>query len=201
MTINTLKALGIFCGSNIGNSPLFAQGAIDLANQMAQEGIRLIYGGAKVGLMGIIANQMLTNGAEVIGVIPEFLQEIELAHRGLTELHVVKTMNERKELIAELSDGFIMLPGGSGSLDEFFEVHTTAQLNYHHKPCGILNLAGYYDLLLQFLDQAVVNGFLKATHRDIILVEDNPDELLRRMRNYQAPTDMKWIKSLTMVND
>lgn len=190
---NQITSLGIFCGSSSGNLPIYAQSAEQLAQVMADNKIELIYGGAHVGLMGVIANKMLALGSKVIGVIPQSLVDVEVAHEGISELRIVTSMNERKEVIAELSDGFIMLPGGSGSLDEFFEMHTLAQLSYHQKPCAILNVAGYYDHLLQFLDHAIDQGFIKAIHREMILVEDCPDTLIKKMNNYQAPVVKKWL--------
>jgi uncharacterized protein (TIGR00730 family) len=193
MNLNKIKKLGIFCGANMGNSSLYSEAAENLADLMSAMGIDLVYGGAKVGLMGAIANRMVQNGAAVIGVIPKSLFDVEIAHEGLTKLHVVNSMHERKALISELSDGFIMLPGGPGSLDEFFEMFTWGQLGYHTKPCGILNIAGYYDHLLKFLDNAVSQGFLKQVHRNMIIVDQSPAQLINNFMNYKAPSAKKWI--------
>ncbi|MBA3537795.1 MAG: TIGR00730 family Rossman fold protein, partial [Tatlockia sp.] len=143
---------------------------------------------------------MVQNGSAVIGVIPKSLFDVEIAHGELTELHVVNSIHERKALISELADGFIMLPGGPGSLDEFFEMFTWGQLGHHAKPCGILNIAGYYDYLLKFLDNAVLQGFLKQVHRDMIIVDQSPALLINSFINYKAPSDIKWIdKSVALA--
>lgn len=186
-----INRLGVFCGSSIGNSALYGESAEKLADVMSSAGITLVYGGAKVGLMGSIANRMLESGSNVIGVIPKFLVDVEIAHKGLTELRIVNSMHERKSLISELVDGFIMLPGGPGSLDEFFEMLTLGQLGHHPKPCGILNTNGYFDYLLKFLDHAVSQGFLKQVYRNMILVDQCPYTLINNFMNYQAP-DKKW---------
>lgn len=189
---NKINKLGVFCGSCLGNSKLYSDSVEQLADVMSSKGITLVYGGAKVGLMGIIADRMLQQGAKVIGVIPKSLVEVEIAHQGLTELHVMNSMQERKSLIAQLADGFIMLPGGPGSLDEFFEMLTLGQLGYHPKPCGILNVAGYYDYLLKFLDHAVSQGFLNQSHRNMIVVEESAETLINNFTQYQAPLYLKW---------
>lgn len=188
-----IHKIGVFCGANTGNSILYQQDAEKLADVLTHAGITLVYGGANVGLMSIIANRMLSHGAKVIGVIPKFLADVEIAHTALTELHIVNSMDERKRLIAELSDGFMMLPGGYGSLDEFFEMLTLGQLSHHAKPCGILNIEGYYNHLLTFLDHAVSEGFLKSSLRHMIIVDQNPAALLHRFMDYKAPSDKKWI--------
>lgn len=189
-----IKSLAIFCGSNSGNKPVYAELALKLADAIINADLALIYGGAKVGLMGIIANHVLEKKGRVIGVMPKSLVDVEIAHEHLTEFHVVNTMHERKALIEKLADGFILLPGGPGSLDEFFEMYTWGQLGYHTKPCGILNVDGYYDSLFQFLDHVVAEGFLKLTHRDMILVDHDPNSLLQKIFQYRAPVDKKWIK-------
>lgn len=196
-----INKLGIFCGANAGNSDLYREGAEQLADVLSAAGITLVYGGSKLGLMGYIADRMLGNGGHVIGVIPQALVNVEIEHQGLTQLHVVNTMHERKALIADLSDGFIMLPGGAGSLDEFFDVITLSQLGFHAKPCGILNTSGYYDGLLQFLDHAVAQGFLKHPHRNMIMVDEKPHTLIESFRNYTAPADGKWIAQELAVVD
>lgn len=193
MTAINPKKIAVFCGSHSGNNPLFSQAAKQLATLMAQARISLIYGGAKVGLMGVLADQMLENNGHVIGIMPKSLVNVEIAHQHLTELHVVDSMHERKALIAEWADGFIMLPGGPGSLDEFFEMLTWAQLGYHSKPCSILNICNYYDHLLKFLDQAVEQGFMKQVYRDMIIVENSSERLLQKINIYQAPAEKKWI--------
>ncbi len=191
----TLNKLGVFCGSSSGLSPVYMSAAISFIDAMAARHIGLVYGGASIGLMGAIADRMRHHCGDVIGVIPASLASIELAHDNLSELHIVDSMHERKVLMTKLSDGFVMLPGGAGSLDEFFEVLTLAQLNYHGKPCGILNVNGYYDRLLDFLDHSVSEGFLKSVHRQMIIVEESPQHLLDRMQAYQAPAATKWIET------
>ena len=176
-----IKKLAVYCGSSAGVSDLYREGAELLADVLSAAGIAVVYGGAKVGLMRMLADRMLANNGQVIGVIPQALVDVEVAHDGLSELHIVKDMHARKALMAELADGFIMLPGGTGSLDEFFEVTTWAKLGYHAKPCGILNTNGYYDSLLQFLDHAVGQGFMKQPHRNMMMVDDQPSALLDKL--------------------
>ncbi|MBA2656458.1 MAG: TIGR00730 family Rossman fold protein [Tatlockia sp.] len=195
-----IKNFAVFCGSNLGNSGLYSEMAKELAERMSIANLGMVYGGAKVGLMGIIANHMLEKGSQVIGVIPQSLVDVEVAHDGLTQLHIVNSMHERKRLMSELADGFILMPGGLGSLEEFFEVLTLAQLGYHKKPCGILNGGGYYDYLLEFLNTAAKQGFIKTAHRKMILVEQNASDLINACINYQPPLDKKWI-SKTLDNN
>jgi uncharacterized protein (TIGR00730 family) len=154
---------------------------------LVRENIGLVYGGAKVGLMGELAKAVLHAGGDAVGVIPKALVEKELAFAGLTDLRIVDSMHERKALMAELSDGFVALPGGLGTLDELFEMLTWAQLGLHHKPCGLLNVEHFYSGLLGFLDHTVDQGFVEREHREMIVVEDDPDELVRRFRAYRAP--------------
>lgn len=160
---------------------------------MAREGIGLVYGGAFVGLMGAMADAAVAAGGEVIGVIPQSLVEREVAHIGLADLRVVGSMHERKALMAELSDAFVALPGGIGTLEEIFEVWTWGQLGSHAKACAFLNIEGFYDRLLGFLDHVVEEAFLKRAHRNMILVEDRPEALLKAVRGYSPPTVTKWI--------
>jgi uncharacterized protein (TIGR00730 family) len=184
----------VFCGSNHGSRPTYADAARDLGALLAEDGIALVYGGGRVGLMGVIADAVLERGGDVIGVIPHALDTKELAHDGLTEMHVVETMHERKALMADLADGFISLPGGLGTFDETFEILTWAQLGIHAKPCGLLNVGGYFDELIGFLDHAVEERFIKPQHRDLTLVERDPRRLLERMRAYRSPVTDKWIR-------
>lgn len=158
---------------------------------LAKENIGVVYGGASVGLMGTVADACLANGGEVIGVIPQKLADRELAHTGLTEQYFVSTMHERKGKMADMSDGFISLPGGSGTMDELFETWTWEQLGFHQKPCGILNIAGYYDPLVEMVDHMVKEGFLQEKYQDTLLVESNPGRLLEKFRQYEPPT-AKW---------
>lgn len=183
----------VFCGSNVGDDRRFADAARALGAALAEAGVTLVFGGGRVGLMGLAADAALERGGEVIGVIPHALNTKELAHTGVTEMHRVSTMHERKALMADLADGFIALPGGFGTFDEFFEIVTWAQLGIHNKPCGLLNVAGYYDRLIEFLDHSVESKFIKAIHRELILVESDHAALLNRMRAYRSPTVEKWI--------
>ena len=188
-----LLRICVFCGSSAGRRPDYVQAAATLGRMLAKAGIGLVYGGAKVGLMGTIADAAREAGGEVIGVMPRSLVEREVAHTGLADLRVVGSMHERKALMAELADAFVALPGGIGTFEEIFEVWTWAQLGSHAKPCAFLNVAGFYDPLLGFLDRVVEEGFLRPGHRDMIVVEQNPDELLARLRTYRAPALTKWI--------
>jgi len=185
--------LCIFCGSSPGARPDYGNATVELAQLLAGRGIGVVYGGASVGLMGLLADTVLDAGGEVIGVIPEALEAKEISHRGLSELRVVGSMHERKALMAELSEGFIALPGGSGTLEELFEVFTWAQLGLHHKPCALLNVAGYYDGLTTFLDHAVEERFLRAEHRAMLLCEDTPAAVLDALDLYEPPAVDKWI--------
>jgi len=153
-----------------------------------------VYGGGRVGLMGVIADAVLATGGEVVGVIPHALNTRELAHDGITEMHTVETMHERKALMADLADAFIAMPGGFGTFDEFFEIITWAQLGIHHKPCGVLNIGGYFDRLVDFVDHAVTEGFIQRKHRDLILVGDQPDKLLDEMAGYESPVGETWVR-------
>lgn len=164
-----------------------------MAQAVVERDLTLIYGGCKVGLMGILADAALEAGGEVIGVIPERLFEKEIPHRGLTELHVVRSMHERKQVMADLSDGFVALPGGVGTLEELTEIYTWGQLGLHRKPCGLLNVEGYFTYLIQFLDHAVHEMFLKPTHRETLMVADDPRSLLDRFASYRAPSLGKWL--------
>ncbi|MEK6643583.1 MAG: TIGR00730 family Rossman fold protein [Planctomycetota bacterium] len=188
-----MRSLCVFCGSSTGDDPAYASAAGELAVAMVAGGMRLVYGGGSVGLMGIIADAMLAAGGEVVGVIPRALWEREVGHRGLTDLRIVETMHERKALMAEVADGFVAMPGGIGTLEEFFEVWTWAQLGVHGKPCGLLNSGGYYDSLLTFIDQMVARKLLKGAHREMVIVEREPRMLLQRFAAYRAPSVAKWI--------
>jgi uncharacterized protein (TIGR00730 family) len=184
----------VFSGSSWGAREEYARTAELLGNLLVQEGIGLVYGGASVGLMGAVADAVLRAGGEVIGVIPQSLVDKEVAHTGLQDLRITSSMHERKALMAELSDGFIALSGGIGTLEELFEMWTWAQLGYHQKPCGLLNVEGFYDGLNSFLDTVSKEGFLKAIHRNMLLCESDPATLLASMRSYvAAPQRDKWI--------
>jgi uncharacterized protein (TIGR00730 family) len=175
------RKICVFCGSSSGVRPGYATTARELGRLLAGRNIGLVYGGGSVGLMGILADATLAAGGEVIGVIPQSLADREVAHRGLSELRIVETMHERKAVMADLADAFIAMPGGFGTLDEFFEILTWAQLGIHAKPCGLLNVESYFDSLLEFLDRAVDDQLLKPAHRKLILVENEPRELLARL--------------------
>ncbi len=188
-----MKNVVVFCGSSSGTEKIFEESAYKLGEALAKNGIGLVYGGAKVGLMGAVANGAIEHGGSTIGVLPGFLKKVEIAHEELSELIVVETMHERKKKMDELSDGIITLPGGYGTLEEFFEMLTWAQLGLHKKPVAILNINGFYNDLLQLLKSMVHNGFLKQVNFDMLLVSDNIEDLLQQMNNYQAPSIGKWI--------
>lgn len=188
-----MKRVCVFCGSSLGRDPAYAAMAADLGRLLAARGLGLVYGGGNIGLMGVVANAALEAGGEVIGIIPEALMKMEVGHIEVTKLHVVASMHERKALMAELSDAFIALPGGIGTLEEAFEVWTWGQLGLHPKPLGFLDVAGYYDHLHAFLDHAREQGFLKDRHRAMAAVEDDPIRLLDRLATYQPPPVIKVI--------
>ena len=188
-----IRSVCVFCGSNAGNDPRFALAAREFGELLAREGIALVYGGGHVGLMGVIADAVLANGGRAIGVIPRALWDREVGHRGLTELHIVETMHERKAMMASLADAFVALPGGLGTLEEIFEVWTWAQLGIHAKPLGFLDVAGFYGPLLEFLDRAVDAGFIRVQHRATALVDSDPVVLLRKLASYEPPRVAKWI--------
>jgi uncharacterized protein (TIGR00730 family) len=183
----------VYAGSNPGRDPAYAAAAADLATELAGRGIGVVYGGAKVGLMGIVADTALAAGGEVIGVIPGDLVEREIAHQGLTDLRVVGSMHERKALMAELADAFVALPGGAGTLEELIEVYTWSQLGLHDKPMGVLNVGGYYDGLAALLDHAVREGFLREQHRAALHVAERPAELLEAFAGWTPATVAKWL--------
>jgi hypothetical protein len=188
-----MKRICVFCGSSPGRSTSYAAAAAELGSLLAKRGIGLVYGGANVGLMGILANAVMDAGGDVIGVIPQSLVKYEVAHRGLPDLRIVASMHERKAMMAELADGFIAMPGGNCTLEEFFEVLTWAQLGEHSKPCGLLDIDDYYSHLLAFLDHAVEERFLRQEHRKILIVESSPQAILNRLAAYRPPKIGKWI--------
>lgn len=188
-----MQSITVFCGSNSGFRGEYAEAAKALGAQMASNGIRLVYGGGKVGLMGIIADEVMHCGGEVIGIIPDSLEKKEVGHRAVTELRVVGSMHERKALMAELADGFIAMPGGIGTFEEYFEILTWAQLGFHSKPCAILNISGYYDGLLDLCDTAVAEGFLRREHRGLIIEDTDPSNLLAKMRAFKPASIEKWL--------
>jgi len=188
-----MKRLCVFCGSSFGANPAYAENAVALGTLLASRGIGLVYGGGNVGLMGVIADAALAAGGEVIGVIPQSLADREIAHTGCTELRVVDSMHTRKAMMADLSDAFVAMPGGVGTFEEFFEAITWTQLGLHRKPCGLLNVAGFYTPLALFIDQAVSDGFIKPVHRAAIVVDDDPVRLLDTLSTIDLPDVPKWI--------
>jgi uncharacterized protein (TIGR00730 family) len=189
-----VRRVCVYAGSNPGSDPAYAEAAAAFAATMAERGIGLVYGGGKVGLMGVLADTVLAHGGEAIGVMPQALIEREIGHPGLTDLRVVGSMHERKALMAELSDAFVAVPGGIGTLEELIEVYTWSQLGIHDKACGVLNVNGYYDHLAALLDHAVTEGFLRPQHRAVLSVASEPAELLDRLAAFEAPTVGKWLE-------
>jgi len=188
-----MDSICVFAGSGAGTRPAYGAAAEALGGAIAARGCRLVYGGGRVGLMGVLADAALAAGGEVIGVIPEALLRKEVGHEGLTDLRVVQTMHQRKALMSELSDAVVALPGGLGTLEELFEILTWAQLGIHAKPCGMLNAEGYYDDLLRFLGQTVDRGFVRREHRDMILAAAEPEALLDLMAAYTPRYTAKWM--------
>lgn len=188
-----MRSICVYCGAATGARADYADAARDFGATLARRGLRLVYGGASVGLMGAVADAVLAHGGEVVGVIPESLKRKEVAHHGLGELIVTRSMHERKTKMAELADGFVALPGGIGTLEELFEIWTWAQLGFHRKPCGVLNVAGYYDGLLGFLDHAREEGLLAPTVRDVLQVASDAETLLDRFATWQPPNVDRWL--------
>ncbi len=188
-----MKSITVFCGSSFGSDPVFEEQAALLGQTLAKQNIQLVYGGSNTGLMKAVADGALNEGGKVTGVLPHFLQSKEIAHKNLTELILVETMHERKTKMNELCDGVIVLPGGYGTLEEFFEMITWAQLGLHKKPIAVLNIDGFYDDLIRLTQTMVDKGFLKQINRDMLLISNNIDELLEMMKTYKAPTVGKWI--------
>ena len=188
-----MKRLCVFCGSNHGHAPVFADAARELGEAIAARGIELVYGGSHVGLMGVVADAVLARGGKVIGVLPRFMADKELAHTRLTKLHLVETMHERKRLMAELAEGFVALPGGFGTFEEIFEAMTWAQVHLHQVPCALLNVNGYYDLLTEFLGRTVAHGFVRQSLLDALVVAQSPEELFERFAQFRPEKSEKWI--------
>ena len=189
-----MKRICVFTGSNPGAQEAYGKAAQALGRELVSRGLDLVYGGARVGLMGLLADEVLAAGGEVHGVMPHLLYEREVGHEGLTELHLVDSMHERKAMMAELADGFIAMPGGAGTMEELFEVFTWAQLGMHQKPLALLNVAGYYDGLIAFLSHAVDEGFLKAAHMGMLLRDSDPGRILDDFADYVPPTIDKWVR-------
>jgi uncharacterized protein (TIGR00730 family) len=188
-----VRRLCVFSGSSPGAQPAYAEAARELGGALAAQGIGLVYGGASVGLMGVVADAALDAGADVVGVIPQALVDREIAHPRVTDLRVVGSMHERKALMADLADGFVALPGGMGTLEELFEVYTWTQLGLHAKPLGLLDVRGYYSQLAAFLDHAVEERFLTPEHREMLVLEERADAMLAAFRRWRPPVRTKWI--------
>ncbi len=188
-----MQRLCVYCGSSSGGRPAYVTATVDLADALTDRGVELVYGGAAKGLMGILADRVLERGGQVHGVIPQQLVDKEVAHQGLSKLHVVGSMHERKMLMAALSDGFIALPGGFGTLEEIIEIVTWGQLRFHDKPCGLLNVDGYFDGLLGFLDHAAAEGFVRDENRRMLLNDRSIYGLLEQFDRYEAPNVEKWL--------
>jgi uncharacterized protein (TIGR00730 family) len=188
-----MQRICVYCGSNSGVHDFYTAAAKDLAGVLVQNDLELVFGGSAVGTMAVLADAVLDLGGKVHGVIPKFLEEREIAHTGLTELHIVPSMHARKSLMADLSDGFIALPGGFGTLEELIEIVTWGQLKFHDKPCGVLNVHGYFDKLLAYLDHAQTEGFLRQENRAMLLSDNDALGLIRQFERYSAPHIDKWI--------
>jgi hypothetical protein len=188
-----MQRICVFCGSKTGNDVRYAELATKLGGLMTERGIGLVFGGGSVGLMGAVADAVLDAGGEVIGVIPERLATKELLHPRVTDMRVVDGMHARKSLMAELSDGFIALPGGLGTFEELFEVITWSQLGFHRKNIGLLDVAGFFDPLVRMVDHAIQEGFVQSTHRELIVVEERPDALLDRLASHELPQVRRWL--------
>jgi hypothetical protein len=194
-----MKSIAIFCGANFNGDPVLKEAVELLTEVMVDRNIALVFGGGNVGMMGLLADNMIERGGKTIGVIPQFLMDKEVGHTGLTELHIVETMHQRKQLMNDLCDGIIMLPGGFGTLEEFFEVLTWLQLGLHSKPIAILNVNGFYDLLLQQMDVMVEHKFLKPTNRNLVLTSGDPIELISLMENFDAKPDEVWFRDRNLT--
>ena len=192
--LRNIQKLCVFCGSSTGSNPLYADAARQLGRELATARVTLVFGGGRVGLMGILADSVLAAGGQAIGVIPRSLVEKEIAHSSLTHLHVVPSMHERKAMMADLADAFLLLPGGYGSWEEFCEVVTWLQLGIHRKPCAILNVNGFYDSLLAQSTRALADGFLRSAHHDMIVVEEHPVNVIARLASAQLPAETKWVQ-------
>lgn len=199
LKITNVKSIAIFCGANFNGDPILKKVVELLTEVMADRNISLVFGGGKVGMMGLLADNMLRHGGRAIGVIPQFLMDKEVGHTGLTELHIVETMHQRKQLMNDLCDAIIMLPGGFGTLEEFFEVLTWLQLGLHNKPIGILNANGFYDFLLKQMDVMVEQQFLKPANRSLVLTSGDPIELIALMENFDAKPDEVWFRDRNLT--
>ena len=190
---NKFLSVCVYCGFSVGNNPVFADAARSLGRKLVEQNLSLVYGGGHVGLMGIVADAVLDAGGEVTGVIPKALMDSEVCHERLTRLFVVKDMHERKALMAEHAHGFIAMPGGIGTLEELFEALTWAQIGFHEKPVGLFNVDGFYDKLIEFLNQLTSQGFLRPEHRDLLIVQDEPDALITQLKKFTMPAGVSWL--------
>lgn len=198
MRCEVVRNVCVFCGSSLGTRPIYAQVAQQLGAALADAGVGIVYGGARVGLMGVVADSARQKGGQVVGILPDFLADKEIRHEGLTELLIVGSMHQRKAIMAERADAFVALPGGFGTFEEIFEMLTWTQLGVHGKPCGLLNVEGYFDSFRAQLDRAMLDGFLRKEHREMVIVENTVEPLLARLRSWQAPWTPKWVsRSLT----
>jgi uncharacterized protein (TIGR00730 family) len=194
-----IKSLCVYCGANFNGDPLLRQAIADLAFTLVNRQIRLVYGGGSVGVMGVLADEVLKLGGEVTGVIPQFLMDKEVGHKGLTEMVITRNMHERKQRMADISDGFMVLPGGFGTLEEFFEVLTWLQLGLHGKPIGVLNVGGFYDHLFQQMEVMVQHRFLKQNNKDLVFNESIPQVLIDKMTGFSAAPDEVWFKDRNLT--
>nr|AGU10379.1 putative lysine decarboxylase [uncultured organism] len=194
-----MKSICVYCGANFNGDPLLKLAIEKLTQAMSARGIKLVYGGGSVGVMGLLADEMLSRNGEVMGIIPQFLMDKEVGHKGLTNLIVTANMHERKKQMADLADGFLVLPGGFGTLEEFFEVLTWLQLGLHNKSIGVLNIGGYYDNLFAQMDVMVKQRYLKQANRDLVLNEHDPEVLLEKMTNFSASPDDVWFKDRNLT--
>src|SRR6201996_7380229 len=194
-----MTSISIFCGANFNGDPVLKEAVELLTEVMVDRNISLVFGGGKVGMMGLLADNMLSRGGKAIGVIPQFLMDKEVGHTGLTELHIVDTMHQRKQLMNDLCDGIIMLPGGFGTLEEFFEVLTWLQLGLHNKPIGVLNVNGFYDFLLKQMDVMVEQKFLKPANRSLVITSGDPIELIDLMEHFDAKPDEVWFRDRNLI--
>jgi uncharacterized protein (TIGR00730 family) len=199
MNMNKIKSLCVYCGANFNGDKTLKQAIVDLAAAMVSQNVTLVYGGGSVGVMGVIADEVMKLGGTVIGVIPQFLLDKEVGHKGITQMVITENMHQRKQKMADLSDGFIVLPGGFGTLEEFFEVLTWLQLGLHSKPIGVLNVSGFYDPLFLQMDMMVKHRFLKPSNRDLVFNEANPLTLLDKMDSFSAVPDEVWFKERNLV--
>ncbi len=188
-----MKSICVFCGSVMGKNPIYKQTAHELGLYLVKNQLRLVYGGGKVGLMGVLADAVMQNGGKVVGVIPQFLIELEVAHSRLSEQIMVKTMHERKKRMTDMADGFIVLAGGIGTMDEFFEILAWAQLGLHKKPIALLNVNGFFDKLIDYLDFAIAEGFIKPQTKQILLIDNSIEILFEKIQNYQTVNTKQWL--------